>query len=385
MISAELTVWMRETAFPFWADHGIDHIGGGFFELLGHDGLPLESPRRARLTARQIYCFAMAHRLAPDAGYDAIVQRGMGFLCSQFVTPEARVISSLNPDGTIVSLGPDLYDDAFVLFALAHVPAQDGAAEDLARKIAERMILERGRSDGAFRDVDASLLANPMMHLLEAFIAWWEVTHASFWKDLAEGIVTCARDHMIQPKLNILPEIFSPNWDLLPDASGLLVEPGHHHEWGWLLARWARHTDQPELLALAINLAKTAEAFGLSREHGCVVTALNERGEVRDASAKLWPQAERAKFWHEIASHPYVCAADQLRAGPLRDAALCCLQGFWQDMPAGLWREVRRPDGAFVEEPVRASSLYHIVCAGVVTATTDPSDASVPHLTQDSH
>lgn len=374
MTDPAINAWMKHTAFPFWAKHGIDHIRGGFFELLNKDGRPIERPRRARLTARQIYCFAMAHRLAPEAGYDVFVRHGLDFLHRHMLTTEGKVISSVNPDGSIRTLGPDLYDDAFVLFALAHVPDPYGDVERRAHKIATLMVQERGQSDGAFCDADAPLLANPMMHLLEAFFAWWEVTREPFWKKLAEGIVTCAHDRMIQPKLKMLPEIFSLNWDPLPDAEGLVIEPGHQYEWGWLLARWARQTNKPDIFAMALNIAKTAEQHGLSAKHGCAVNTLNERGEIRDAKAKLWPQAERAKFWHEIASHPFASATDQARAKPLRDAALSCLQGFWQDMPEGLWREVRLPNGRPIDEPVRASSLYHIVCAGMVTNDIDSAD-----------
>lgn len=367
MTAVELITWMKEKAFPFWAQNGVDRITGGFFELLDHGGRPIERPRRARLTARQIYCFAMADMLVPDAGYDLFVGHGLDFLLRHIVTTEGKVISSVSPDGKIIAPGPDLYDDAFVLFALAHVPDPHGDIALLAQKIATGMLNERGRSDGAFRDPGKPLLANPMMHLLEAFIAWWGVTSDPFWKKLAEGIVRCAYDRMIQPGLKMLPEVFSPNWDPLPDSEGLVIEPGHQYEWGWLLARWARQTNQPDLFAVSINIARTAEQHGLLRRNGCVVNTLNERCEVRDDKAKLWPQAERAKFWHEVLGHPFACASEQIEAELLRDAAIASLQSFWQDVPDGVWREVRLLDGSFIDEPVRASSLYHIVCAGMVT------------------
>jgi mannose/cellobiose epimerase-like protein (N-acyl-D-glucosamine 2-epimerase family) len=58
-----LQSWLLNAALPLWAAYGVDRERGGFFERLNFDLTPIEELRRARLVARQIYCFATGHAL----------------------------------------------------------------------------------------------------------------------------------------------------------------------------------------------------------------------------------------------------------------------------------------------------------------------------------
>lgn len=367
-----LASWLCRDVLPLWSAYGVDQQAGGFFELLSHDLSEIPRPRRARLTARQIYSFAAGAELGWDGPVDELIDHGLDFLRNFLVSDDGRVISSVLPDGSIVHRGPDLYDDAFVLFALASVARRRGDAskiETLARRIADRMIETRGSIDGAFSDTDDKYLANPMMHLVEAFLEWVEVTSdcSGFWYVQASTLIDIALRRMIQPESNVIPEVFDQNWRPLPDSLGLLVEPGHQFEWGWLLARWSAITGMIHPLEQAMRIATTAEIHGMNYD-GITFEAMNERYQLRDASARLWPQAERAKFWHTIHHHPLAKAEHKVDALAKRDAALSALATFWDDTRPGLWREVRLTTGNFVEEPVRASSLYHIICAAVTVS-----------------
>ena len=55
---------MIEHTLPLWAGRGWDAQRGGFVDRLGADGeSDREAPRRLRVQARQIYCFARAAQL----------------------------------------------------------------------------------------------------------------------------------------------------------------------------------------------------------------------------------------------------------------------------------------------------------------------------------
>ena len=54
---------------PLWSSEGRDLKSGSFVERLDCDGKPdLVAPRRVRVQARQIYCFAKAAQMAGDVG-----------------------------------------------------------------------------------------------------------------------------------------------------------------------------------------------------------------------------------------------------------------------------------------------------------------------------
>ena len=114
----------------------------------------------------------------------------------------------------------------------------------------------------------------------------------------------------------------------------------------------------PAALAAADGLTAFARAHGLDAGRGIAIDAVAADGRVLDAGARLWPQTERLKI--AIARLRRLDNAAEVQAA---EAAFLGLQSYL-DMPvAGTWRDRLLPDGAWVEEPARGSSLYHITCA----------------------
>ncbi|WP_417247850.1 AGE family epimerase/isomerase [Celeribacter sp.] len=367
MTPQDLKDWCAQTALPLWQAHGLDHVSGGYFELLDADLQPVIRPKRARLTARQIYCFTQAPALGAGA-MQAEAAHGLDYLLGSLVTND-KVISARHPDGRVARLGPDLYDDAFALLALAAVAdhAPDAGYEAQARAIAERMIQTRGRADGGFSDDGTHIHANPLMHLLEAGLAWVEQSDDAdgFWWRFCARLVRVALTGLIQGDSGILPEDFDLAYRPLPRNERVQVEPGHLFEWAWLLLRWSVLAGDEAAFASAQRLATTAQTHGIAPD-GIIHEALDGDLRPRDTSARLWPQTERAKYWHAIAHHPATSPARKAQAEAQRALALDALARFLDGPRAGLWFETREADGTFRREPTRASSLYHIICAARV-------------------
>jgi mannose-6-phosphate isomerase len=81
----------------------------------------------------------------------------------------------------------------------------------------------------------------------------------------------------------------------------------------------------------------------------------------KDASAKLWPQAERVRAWCAVLKD---CEPGEMDSACRHlSRAVLTLQRYLEAEPPGLWQEVLTADGAFRREPSKASSFYHIVCA----------------------
>ncbi len=91
---------------------------------------------------------------------------------------------------------------------------------------------------------------------------------------------------------------------------------------------------------------------------GVAIFALDEALAPIDRGARLWAQTERLRACAR--------AAALTGDGSLWDAALQAvgaLEAFLDTPTRGLWRDWMGPDGAFVDEPAPASSLYHIAGA----------------------
>jgi len=370
-----LRLWLCDHAAPLWAVHGVDRVRGGFFEKLTHDLTPTDEPRRARLVARQIYLFAAAARLGWNGPAPDLVRHGLRFLKDHLITLEGRVCASCMPGGTVVDTRQHLYDVAFVLFGLAQAAEalagtpEAAEATRCADLVAARLDAEASHPLGGYVDETTPELqcANPHMHLFEAFLAWAEVAGvpAESWMARARGIAELALDRMILPGNGALPEHFDGDWHPVPQGGYLVIEPGHQFEWSWLLTRWACLSGAPAAGAAAARLAGIGEAHGVDPERDVAVQALDADLAVRDPSAKLWPQTERAKAWHAQA-----LITGSAEAAARRDRALAAIGLYLSGSRLGLWHEVMDVGGEFGDEPVKASSGYHVVCA-IETAHSD--------------
>lgn len=293
---------------------------------------------------------------------------GSNLLMRHYVRSDNTIRRSVGPDGAPIDDSRDLYDDAFVLFAFAtHLSSfgYDEAIERLARKIAERTISLCGRSDGSLADPGQPVLANPLMHLAEATLAWLESTHDQddFWRAMARTIFACAGTACAQDEHNLLPEVFTyadPSKHLYGDP---IYEPGHQYEWAWLFLRWAHLDKRSEEIDLAFEMIEQAENHGVDKMKGVVVSSIDKNLSKIDGSANLWAQTERAKAWHLVSHHEGSGKMRKLKALKARDAALSTIGKFLSDVRPGLWHDQMLPNGRFVTAPVKASSLYHLTCA----------------------
>jgi mannose/cellobiose epimerase-like protein (N-acyl-D-glucosamine 2-epimerase family) len=363
-----LTAWLLENALPLWWRVDADQAAGGFFEQIGQDGIAIDGVRRVRVPARQVYSFATGRKLGWNGPFEA-VEHGLNFLITRCYAPKGFFWSNVMPDGTPAGREFDLYDNAFGLFALAAAFAarMDRAPlATLADTIRGNLIDGWAHPLGGFEDAmprASPLRANPHMHLLEAALAWIEIDPASEeWNVLADELAELCLAKFLHPENGCVREFFDGDWNPMPGETGRIAEPGHHFEWGWLLARWGRLRRRADALAAAQNLVLLGERHGVDPVRGVAFNEIWDDLSPKDLNARLWPQTERIKGWLTLASLGET--EDEIDDAFAKvAAAAAALRLYFQTPIRGLWRDKMDAQGNFIEEPAPASSLYHIVCA----------------------
>lgn len=354
--------WLFEQAFPLWWEAGFDHAVGVFHERLNLDLTPVLLPRRVRVQARQTYVYALAGDMGWPGPWREAVEAGSRVLVDRCLRPDGGVRHLLDVDGRPLDDRRDLYDTAFVIFALSHAGRVLKRSDLLAHAEALVAWLETNwtHPQGGFLEGDITPCPprrqNPHMHMFEALLALHQATGKDAHLERASRIARLFETRLFDRQTGALPEYFDDSWVPRPGAEGRICEPGHQFEWSWLLHRWS-DTGAGDLRAEAERLRVHGEVYGVDRKGFTIDEAFTD-GSPRARTSRLWPHTERIK-------------ASCARFEHTRDmsAAAACIEAFdalmayTDGMPPGFWRDRRTADSSFVDEPSPASSFYHAALA----------------------
>lgn len=353
--------WLFGAALPIWLKKGADRLHGGWFDRLEQTGDPVNGPKRLRVQARQIFVFAEAGRLGWSGDWREGVEHGLAFMLSHYRRKDGFFRAAVSRTGEPINEAVDIYDQAFVIFALAAAYGALGRPQPLldeAVALLERMRTHLAHPDRGFEETNPRSLplrSNPHMHLLEAMLAWIDQGATAPFTDVANEIVDLALDRMIDPETGAVGEYFDGDW-CFSAQDGQIREPGHQFEWAYLLHQCKSRLGGDHAAAIA-RLVDFGNRYGVIE--GRAIFSVDASGQVIDRNARLWAQTERLRTM-------LVHAATL--TGPPRTAALAAaaesvdvLRMFFAVPVAGLWSDWVDEAGKLVIESVPASSLYHIV------------------------
>lgn len=358
--------WIVGRALPTWATRGFDATAERFRERLDERGAPLDVPHRAMVQARQIYVYSHAHLLGWHDGAE-LADCAMATLERDFAHEAAGETSfaySIDGRGGIVSDVRDAYTHAFVLFAIAWLHRITGDVTLLTLAARTDAFVRRHLVDAqhggvfdAFPATTRTKRQNPLMHLLEAYLALERTAPACGWLARAATIIDLFRSRLFDAGRGVLREHFADDWSTHPDwALADVVEPGHHFEWVWLLAEYERLAGI-ELAEPRAALYDFALRHGVT-EDGLVHDELASDGSVRKRSHRLWPHTEAIK-----AAGARQADGDA-NASALGEGMLdVLLERFLDRQFVGGWIDHISADGAPLVDYVPASSLYHLMVA----------------------
>jgi mannose-1-phosphate guanylyltransferase/mannose-6-phosphate isomerase len=363
----QLGNWLDNSALPLWWTLGADHQQGGFFELLDEQAKAVAVPRRARVQARQTYVYATAGLAAWPGPWRAAVAHGMEALFSHYRRADGLYRTLLDYDGTPLDDRAFLYDQAFILLALATAARAGVDPGRCSREAIELLsIVEQrfARAGGGFLEQElrgSRFQSNPHMHLLEAALAWCAVERNGRWESLADSLVKVCLKHFVDSESGMLREFFDDAGTPLSGFPGHIIEPGHQFEWAWLLSSWAEMGGDEAAAQAAGRLFEIGERYGIDTTRGVAIDVLLADMSPHSRQARLWPQTERLKAALTLSQR-----SSGERRTALERSALAAAEGlshYLQTRVRGLWHDKMRADGTFVIEPSPASSLYHIACA----------------------
>jgi mannose/cellobiose epimerase-like protein (N-acyl-D-glucosamine 2-epimerase family) len=357
----ELKDLMIAHSLPLWEREGWDSKRGGFVERLDQTGKADELvPRRVRVQARQIYCFAKAAEVGWYRPGRELATKGVEYILTKAKSPDGRpgFVHLLDPEGNTINPLRDAYDHAFVLLALAsayRLTADAQIGHEIKSLVGFLDTELRSPNGGLIEGIPASLprRQNPQMHLFEALITTFDATHDSVYQRRAGDLFKLFVGKLYDAPRQVLGEYFEEDWSKIEP---LCVEPGHQAEWVWLLKEFERITGCPtdrhraQLLASALRYRCAVT--------GCLLDEGDAEGNVQKTTRRCWPQTEIAKAW--------IAQAEAGQPGAVQEAleALARLKRHYLRHPvAGGWYDQFDSENRSLVDMIPASTFYHILCA----------------------
>ncbi len=355
--------WLTQAALPLWSTSGFDQTARCFYEKLDLSGRPAPGPRRVRVQARQTAVFAIAGRRGWSGPWREMVEAGLAVLFGTAQRPDGGVRHLLDDAGAPLDSRRDLYDLAFVIFALAHAGRSLNRPDLFAAADAHVAWIEAHwrHPSGGFLEGEVKPIPprrqNPHMHFFEALLALCEATGEAKHIARAGEIFTLFTTRLYDSARGAFPEFFDDDWRPAAGDEGRHAEPGHHFEWSWLLQRYSALTSTP-LHEAAQRMCAFGETFGVDPKRGAARDEIWIDGAPKSERARLWPQTERIKANAALFARTGELAYANAAAG-----AFDALTAYLDTPVPGLWRDQWMADGAFIEEPAPASTFYHIFLA----------------------
>lgn len=359
--------WLAAEALPHWAARGFDAERGLFAEGLDETGVPLWQPTRFRVQSRQIYVFSHAALLG---WYDGgkLAERCGQVGMRRFDDGRGRGVFSLNRDGAIDDESICCYEYAFALLAECWLFRLTGEARWQQQAERRYLSIEKRFADphhGGFHSTwppSAPRSQNPHMHLFEALLVAAECIDDPRWQRRAGSLYRLFRHRFLEPGL--LREFFDEK--LLPHhADSRLIDPGHHYEWCWLLARyrslgkgWADEPAGGEIDEACEILTRFATRHGHGPT-GLVMDEVTDQGSVFRATSRLWCQTEHLKALLAV----YERQGDAGMAHQIEGVVDQIFRYYITPALPGQWLDQVDEEGHAMAPHAPASTLYHLFVA----------------------
>ncbi|MEM5343463.1 AGE family epimerase/isomerase [Paraburkholderia azotifigens] len=290
-LAAALRDHFARVILPIWRGPGFNAALGLPYEAVGADGrTPLPAARyRAMACARQMFVFA----LAGEMQHARRLFESLNRLFRD--STHGGWFYSVDAHGLPLDTTKDLYTHAFVVFACAEYGARSGDGDALrivheaSSLIEDRFAAGQGLLHAAlaadFSTTGGMPLQNPLMHLTEAWLAARAATgDAAFDTALAKLGTAIARTFVHEPTGCIA--------ELPVGSADNRLEPGHQFEWFWLVQQAGDVLAGSGLRDALARAFMFAHERGIDAATGGVHAALDEAGDVKDSTQRIWAQTE---------------------------------------------------------------------------------------------
>lgn len=270
---------LLERVVPFWLEHSLDPVHGGYHDHLDRDGKPFDSKKHVGLQAQALWVWS---RLCSDVErrpeWVEAARMGAEFLRAHAAAPDGRVWATLARDGSPLEIERRPRNALFVAAALAEyaLGCDRDAAQEARRALETGLALarepDRDLPGGAPRTSDLDTVTL----VLDALDSFEKLEPGSAAGALAAWIERASLH--VRPELDLVLEHVGLDGAVLDGPEGRLVCPGRALLAGQRLFEHADRAGDSRAVPSALATIESALDFGWDPDDGGLYLYLDRDG-----------------------------------------------------------------------------------------------------------
>ncbi|MCL6264991.1 AGE family epimerase/isomerase [Flagellimonas myxillae] len=289
---------LLDEVLPFWEQHSLDTVHGGYFSCLTPEGKVYDTDKFMWLQARQAWMFSKLYNsLEAKAGWKAAAKNGIDFLEKYGRDPQGNWYFALDQKGNPLVQPYNIFSDCFAAMAFGEYYKLESderyakIANDTFHNILSRQQNPKGnynkKVSGTRNLQDFALpmilcnLALELEHLLEE----GQLDH------LTDSIVDLIMNWFYDAETGMVYENISLDGKFVDSFEGRLLNPGHAIEAMWFVMNIGLRKNDPNLVKKAETIMYEQLELGWDKEHGGIFYFMDAKGhppEKLEWDQKLW-------------------------------------------------------------------------------------------------
>ena len=294
---------LEKNILPFWLEHGLDKVNGGFFTCVDRDGSLMDTTKSVWFQGRAAYVFALAYNnIKKNDEWLEAARSAIDFIEKYCFDTDGRMFFEISAEGVGLRKRRYLFSECFAAIAMAEYSKATND-KDYAEKALDlfRRIIHYKNTPGLLQPkyspaVDMKGLSLPMI-LLNTAIRIREVVNDDLPNSQIEESLWEIKNHFLKPDFKALLENVTSNGEFIDSNAGRTINPGHSIEAAWFIMEEAEYRDNdPELIKLATTILDWSWEIGWDKEYGGLYNFRDCKGlPPQDYSQDMkfwWPQTE---------------------------------------------------------------------------------------------
>lgn len=304
---------LLEDVVPFWMNHSLDEIHGGYIHCLDRDGSVLNTDKAVWIQCRETWLFSKLYNFIEkrQEWLDA-ARLGYEFVCRHCIDADGRLFFLVTRDGRPLRKRRYWFSETFAIMAFVEYYKATGSEEALCKaKETYEMIADFYRKPGSlpskYYPETRSLKSHAeAMILLATTQALRDVEDDPLYKEVVDLCIKDLFENFVHKEAKVLLECAGHNGEIIDNPQGRCVNPGHAIETSWFLMEEGLFRKDSGIVRDALDILDWSLERGWDKNYGGILYFVDAKGkppEQLEWDMKLWWPHNEALYALLLAHH----------------------------------------------------------------------------------